>query len=280
MRNEITEDILYISLEEAKEEMWQRWYNLDLRKKALDFIGNIPRPLQEAPRAVLSRYIATPNFEFFHFAEVANKTELLPLVTEYIRDKFVLSNIDKLCLGEMPLYKRRDKNGHIIFEYKKIIDCTAFQGKPIGEIMTLWGEPLVDFHHRLLPTSLESIHLDVSAWCESNGGHAESYYQNFLALFICHGILFENFITNEEEDRFSKSVVFPAFKQVVDHFGIKPLIVPLVPHETASDIYWRCYPAELEEEVVRCLSKVKDSSGRQHAAQRNGKDSGSKRDKN
>ena len=32
-------------------------------------------------------------------------------------------------------------------------------------------------------------------------------------LFICHGILFENFITNEdEEERFSKSVVFPAFR--------------------------------------------------------------------
>jgi len=277
MRNEITEGKFYTSIEEAKEEIWARWHNPDLRKKVVDFIGKIPRPLQEAPRAVLDRNIATPNFEFFHFIKAANKTGLSLLVTEYIRDKFVTLNSDKLGLGKMPFYKGRDKRGRLLFKYRNVIDCTIFQGKPIGEIKTLWGEDLTDFHHRLLTAPSFAIDfLDASSWYKSNGGSAESYYHNYLSLFICHGVLFENFITNEEEERFSKSVVFPAFKQVVAHFGMKPLIVQLVPHDVASDIYWRCYPAELEAEVLRCLSecKTKDSSGHHHEGRYAEKDSG------
>lgn len=162
----------------------------------------------------------------------------------------------------------------------KVMDFRRLQMTRFADVRTLWGERLADFHHGLLSQSVSEIgRYDISPWYESHGEKAKEYYPYYLALFICHGILFENFITNGE-DRFTKSVVFPAFKQVVDHFGIKPLIVPLVPHETASDIYWRCYPAELEEEVLRCLSKVKDSSGHQHAAQCKGKNGGTKRDKN
>lgn len=140
----------------------------------------------------------------------------------------------------------------------RIIDFGKTENQPIETIKTKWGESLADFHHRLLTIAGLSIELsDASSWYKSNGKKAAGYYDKFLSLFLCHGILFENFITNEEEDRFSKSVVFPAFKQVVDHFGIKPLIVPLVPHETASTIYWRCYPAELEEEVAKCLKQSK-----------------------
>lgn len=75
---------------------------------------------------------------------------------------------------------------------------------------------------------------------------------------------------NKEEGRFSKSVVFPAFRQVVADFGLKPLIVQLVPHDVASDIYWRCYPADMEKEVIRCLCqcKAKNSSEQHDEARR------------
>jgi hypothetical protein len=269
MRNDSSN--FYTSLEDAKEEIWERWRNDALRKKVVDSIGTIPHPMQESPRAVLDRNIATPNYEFFHFIQQANKTGLPILVTEYIRDKFVTINSDKLGLGRMPFYRGRNKKGRLLFRYRNVIDCTIYQGKPIGEIKTLWGETLADFHHRLLTTTSFSIDiLDASSWYKSNGGNAENYYHNYLAMFICHGILFENFITNEEEERFSKSVVFPAFKQVVEHFGMKPLIVSLVPHDVASDIYWRCYPADIEEEVLRCLCQCEanQSSKRHDEAQR------------
>jgi hypothetical protein len=100
----------YTSLEEAKEEIWKRWHNMDLHMKVQDFIGNIPQPLQDAPKAVLDRNIATPNFEFFHFLELSSKTNLSPLVTEYISDKFVTNNVDKLALAKMPFYKGRNEN--------------------------------------------------------------------------------------------------------------------------------------------------------------------------
>jgi hypothetical protein len=60
----------YTPLEQAKEEIWKRWRNENLRRKVQDFIDNIPQPFQDAPKAVLFRQVATPNFEFFHFLEL------------------------------------------------------------------------------------------------------------------------------------------------------------------------------------------------------------------
>jgi len=259
MRNSGGKSDFYASLEEAKNEIWSRWRNLALRKKVADFIGSVPSPFQEAPKAVLDRNIATPNFEYFHFLKLAESASIAPLVTEYIGDKFVTLNFDKLGLGKMPFYKGRDKKKRILFECKSIIDCTKYQGKPFGEIKTFWGEHLVDFHHRLLPTRNGGFSFfDASAWYKSNGGNAERYYHNYLALFICNGILFENFITNEEEEeRFSKSVVYPAFRQVSQHFGLKPLIVPLYSEDKATDIYWRCYSPEIKAIVSEKLKEGK-----------------------
>ena len=284
MQNEITENDLYTSLEEAKEEIWRRWNNNNLRKKVADFIGEIPAHMQKNPEAVLDKNIATINKECARFIEVAAQTGLSPIIWEYLDDKFVDCNKDKLGLGKMAFLNGKDRKSQPIIQYQTIIRVEACNSRPFRHIETLWGEDFIRFHHRLLTqSSFDGFLFDGSAWFGSKGGSAKKYYPYFLALFICHGILFENFITNEEEpeERFSRSVVFPAFRQVVDHFGIKPLIVPLAPHDTASDIYWRCYPAELEAEVLRCLSKckAKDSSGHHHEGRCNSDYYGSKRDK-
>jgi hypothetical protein len=100
----------YTTLEQAKEEIWKRWRDVDLRRKVQDFIGNIPQPLQDALKGVLGRHIATPDFEFFHFLELSWKANLSPLITEYISDKFVTNNVDKLALAKMPFYKGRSEN--------------------------------------------------------------------------------------------------------------------------------------------------------------------------
>jgi hypothetical protein len=100
----------YTPLEQAKEEIWKRWRDKDLRLKVEEFLGDIPQPFQEAPKAVLSRQIGTPNFEFFRFLELSSKANLSPLITEYINDKFVTNNVDKLALAKMPFYKGRNGN--------------------------------------------------------------------------------------------------------------------------------------------------------------------------
>lgn len=271
---------IYTSLEEAREEIHRRWNDTSLRLKVEEVIASVPAFSRTEPKAYLWRPIATPNFEWFRFIELAGQVGLLPCLAEFTKDKFVSVNSDKYVLGKMPFFHRKNKKGETIFINKTIVDFNKYDGHLLNTVQTLWGEPFVEFHHRLVGLhSFQPEIAEVSSWFNLNGAKAAAYYHNYLTLFICHGILFENFITDEEEEeRFSRNVVFPAFREVVNHFGLKPLIVPLVPHETASDIYWRCYPSELEDEVLRCLSKckAKDSSGHHHAGRCDGKDSGSK----
>ncbi|MBI4686204.1 MAG: hypothetical protein HY756_00180 [Nitrospirae bacterium] len=128
----------------------------------------------------------------------------------------------------------------------------------ISKLRTTWDESLVDFHHRMLSIVAPQIELfDGSYWVKSNGGKAENYYVNLLTPFICHGILFENFVTNAEEQRFAEEVVYPAFKEVEQLFGLKPLILPLLPPHNASDKHWFCYSEKVEKEVLRCLDSWK-----------------------
>ncbi len=164
----------------------------------------------------------------------------------------------------------------------RIIDFGKTENQPIDLIKTKWGESLADFHHRLLTISGLSIELsDASSWYRSNGKQAAGYYDKFLSLFLCHGILFENFITNEEErlvvSTIFRTVVYPAFKKVVALFNEKPLIVRLLPVDQQKDRYWQCYPLEFKEEVERCLSHgiIKDSSGHHRAGRYDEKDNGS-----
>ncbi len=59
---------IYTPLSVAKEEIWRRWNDKALRKKVEDFLGvNLPEPFKNEPRAVMLRYIATPNFEASFF---------------------------------------------------------------------------------------------------------------------------------------------------------------------------------------------------------------------
>ncbi len=56
---------IYTPLSVAKEEIWRRWNDKELRKKVEDFLGgDIPEVFKKEPRATIFRYIATPNLEF------------------------------------------------------------------------------------------------------------------------------------------------------------------------------------------------------------------------
>lgn len=246
---------IYTPLEEAKEEIWRRWNDTVLRKKVSEYIGEVPAVFQDEPRAVLDRNIISPNYEISHFMGIVKQVSLKPLGWEYQEDKFCSKNPDKLGLAKMPFFHKRNKKGEAIYSYRTIVDCTYADGKQFSRIKTLWGEKFTDFHHRLLTLHAQEIEFaDGSKWYSSNGRCASKYYLYFLALFICYGILFENFVINEgEEERFSRAVVIPAFEQVATHFAVKPLIVQLLPSDKASDQYWRCYPDNIREEVERCL---------------------------
>lgn len=247
---------MYTPIEEAQTELWARWNNAALREEVLRYIGDLPEVFVNEPRAVLFRNIMTPNFEYIHYLELAKKVNLKHLGLEYVTDSFCTRNVDKVSLGRLPFFKKKDRIGNNVIQYNRIIDMMGCERKPINEIKTLWGESLVDFHHRILSAHSSDIELfDISSWHKFNGNSAKYYYPYYLALFICNGILFENFITNEEEEeRFSRTVVYPAFEEVVRLFGVKPLIVPLHNRDEVGGIYGNCYHHVLEQEVNSCHS--------------------------
>ncbi len=76
-----------------------------------------------------------------------------------------------------------------------------------------------------------------------------------MAFFICHGILFENFLLKGDEGNFTREIAWPAIQRVTKHFGLKPLIVRLLPEESKADPYWCWYPGHLEEEVRRLMAE-------------------------
>lgn len=242
---------IYTSLEVAREEIWKRWNDKELRKKVEEFFGEgILEAVRDEPRAVIVRQVASPNMEFFRFLELVKCTDLRPLVNEYVKDKFVSVNSCKLSLGKLSFFEKLNKKKCPILKHKKIINVDDSENKELLNINTIYGDRLVDFHHEMLRASIPEFDLnnlvDISDWCSVNGERANKYYYYFLAWFICNGILFENFLTDKNESDFTKKVVLPAFKKIKEEFGLKPLIVPIVKNIEAEDIFWRSYHKEAE----------------------------------
>jgi hypothetical protein len=241
---------LYTPLSVAKKEIWRRWKDKKLRKKVEKFLGRkVPKPFRKEPRAVLSRSIITPNVEFFHFLDQAKITTLIPLGLEGVEDKFCTKNYDKASLGKLAFFRKGDVRNRIKnIECKKnivnAVDMMASDGKRLCDVDTLWGESLVDFHHRMLTFYDSDIEkFDDFKWFGYQGkkGDIYKYYKNFFAFFICHGVLFENFITKRSEKEFTNNIVIKSYKEVKDKFGVTPLIVPLLPFKYDDHWYFRSY---------------------------------------
>jgi len=149
-------------------------------------------------------------------------------------------------------------------KYSRVIKLNENEKRKFNEINTLWGENFVDFHHRILSQRITGLQLfDASPWYASKGGKAKESYQYFIALFLCHGILFENFITDGREREFTLLVAKPSIEKIEKRFGLKPLLIQLA---LENDLNERYYPEDMASEVLRCLSKckAKDSSGHHH----------------
>lgn len=243
------EHYIYTSAEEAKEAIAERWKNEALRRKVELHVGEIPEPLRDQPRAWLGRYVASPDNEFFRFLELAERVNLKPLEIEALDDKFHKLNIDKMKLAEMAFLDPQNSNHP---KKAKIIHFKKSHMRSFNEVKTLWGENFVGFHHRLYNLYAANVQrFDVSTWFETHGKDAKSYYPHLLSLFVCHGILFEDFVTNAYEAEFFNDVVSPAFEQCTKRFGVRPLIVRIFSDEELSRQYSWCYPEYISSEVAK-----------------------------
>ncbi|NTW13592.1 MAG: hypothetical protein HGA31_00985 [Candidatus Moranbacteria bacterium] len=249
LRNELDE--IYTPLEEAKEEIWRRWNDKQLRERVIGLLGgDIPDVMREAPRAILSRQIPSPNFETLHFVEMTKDIGIRPAFFKYNNDKFVTKNEDKYYLAKMYFLNGIGKNGGRKLSSLKAIDIDRFDGKFLIDIRTLWGEGFIDFHDRVREMIIPSIDTcDISGNYERNGGIASKYYSYYITLFVCHGILFENYLLKEAYGCLTSDILLPAFKNIVESVGLKPLIVRLVPSESEEDVYWRYYPEIVENRI-------------------------------
>lgn len=252
--NEFDITRIYTPLAEAKREVWRRWNDPILRQKAIDYLGgNIPDVFKDGPRAVLSRHIISPNTEFEFFYSFAKEIGLDPLGLEGVKDNFCTINPEKAALGKMSFVKKELMNGgNACRESEKIIDLERCEGKRFCDIETLWGENLVDFHHRLLFASYPDVVLfDDFKWFVDNGYSIkpQEYYRKFFVFFVCFGVLFENFLLNKNESNFTKNIIDPIFSEIESVFGVRPLITPLSPIDDEAHSYWRCYPYSFKKLV-------------------------------
>lgn len=243
-------DDIYTPLEEAKKEIWRRWNDKELRKKVEEFLGgDIPEPFRKEPRAVLFRNIITADFEACRFFDLTRDFGIKPLGWEYLDDAFCTRNDDKLNLGRLPILKGVDKNKKYIVYYKKVINLMKSDNQKFCNIKTIDGENIINFHHKLVKNISDIEIQDGSDWITKKGRKAKDYYKYLFGLFVSNGILFENFLLNKDENEFTREIVKPAFKKVERQFGLKPLIVELLEKDKATDMYWWCYPGNIEKNI-------------------------------
>lgn len=142
----------------------------------------------------------------------------------------------------------------------KIVDFSKCDGKNLSNMKTLWGENFVDFHHRILSDFNkkfgEKIH-DASKWIARKKTFKE-FYTDYFLLFTYYGILFETYLTNEDELDFTEKVALPVFNKVQNIAGIKPLVVRLIPDSEESNLYWWCYPSKIKK-LMRMMVLMEES---------------------
>ena len=248
-------EFLYTPLDVAQAEIRRRWRDPSLKKAVLSFLdGQLPPLIGNAPCAWLARHIKSPTLECAQFLRLATDAHLTPICSEFTVDKFVTRNLDKYRLAKMYFHFGNGHNNSDRIETVKIIDFNSANGRRLDEITTLWGESFVGFHHRLSRESFPSFSCDsdVSDWMRL-WGTIQAAYTRYFALLTCFSVLFENFSLNGREGEFTRTVVLPAFHATVARFGVKPLIVRLMPPETEYDLYWYCYPAALKPIVDASL---------------------------
>ena len=248
---------IYTPLEEAHVEVRRRWEDLDLRRRVEEFLGGVPPGAGDGPRAFLCRSVQTPNREFFHFMEQALSLGVAPYAVEYGDDRFCGMNSDKIGIVRMTFSQGTNKRGEAIIRRRFIVAGNTCLGVPFNRLATYWGENLVHFHRRLVQEYCPGVQPeDESEWIHSRGVKPQDYYPAYLARFLCHGVLLESYLETPHEAPFTRDVALPAFESVVARFGMKPLIVPLLPPETAADPSWTWYDREVEKFVVDELSSA------------------------
>lgn len=252
-------DFIYTPLGEAVrllEERQSTRIHPDLDR---DGILDVPPIMRQKRAAILFRQVATPNHEMHLAMSLARQFGLNLIIWEYHADQFVSLNHCKRALGRMGFFSGIGRNGGRRMDYLNIVDFPRVDGQPLGEVRTLWGQPLVDFHHQLLleefPQISQASLFDATSWLERHGGRARHYYKAFTMLLIRHAILLETFEMSGAELQFTQEIFIPAMRDIISAFGVKPLVARIEEVDVEGDEYWLNYPGRLRAKVRGLLPR-------------------------
>ena len=239
-------EVFFTSLAEALTEIQRRRQDPELFKKVTNYLnGDVPEHFKgDKPILYLARHIATPNFETLRFIEVCKDKNLPLVISQDLKGKFVTNNALKKSLGKMSVVRSTARNGDEITENFTIINFDECQGKLFCDINTCFNEKLSDFHMCLLkeiyPKEIKVV--DESDWIDKNNReNLIEQYKKMLALLIVNGIMFESY--PPEEASLVKETLKPAFEYITSMFGLKPLIVELIPPHMEEEKNWNGYPS-------------------------------------
>lgn len=240
---------LFTPLVEAVAEIHRRRERSDLKQQVEAFLhGDLPDYLRgPQPVLYLARHVATPNFETLRFAELARPFGLPMVIGQDTNDKFVAHNAMKCALGKLPVQRR---NEHAQLETITVIDFAAAQGVRLRDVVTLSAQPLPDFHAGLMRmAALDDVQVtDDAAWIDrQQRGNLLEHYKRFLALFVAHGVMLENY--EDEDAPLVRDVLEPAFAFIEWQFGVAPLICDLAAGSGAHPGDWNAYPGTLRSHL-------------------------------
>ncbi len=235
----------YTDFDSLKIELQRRHGDLQLKSEIEKFFStDWPHFVDKAktPFAFLSRSIFSPTMEMLFFHDILSKYNLNPLFLEYPGD-FVSINNEKLYLAKLRFFERT-RNNKICYSTKNIVDFQKWEGKPMSEVKTVWDENLIEFHHKFFYKSFpDSEIINISSWFNNvRNKHGKFYYLSYLALAICHGVHFENYLfRNKSESDFFNEKIRDSIEEAVRLFGHRPLIYPVLPLKDEDDNKWLYY---------------------------------------
>ncbi|MFA7209124.1 MAG: hypothetical protein WC120_02455 [Parcubacteria group bacterium] len=248
-------DGIYVSLDEAREELKKRWADVELRKRIEEELGDkfLP-PFKDMPRAVLNRQVASPDNGFVFLYQCAKYVGAEPLAWEESEDIFVSFNEEKKGLGRLRVTLENGEKATV-----DVMDFHTNEKKKLNECVLKNGEKLVDFHHNLCKISGYEMEIyDNPEWRKKVQDVSGYYYYTMLHL-IAHGILFETFSFDDREKGeagFVEKIVLPNIERVEKEFGLRPLIVRLYPEDQTDDedFYWWSYPPGVNKHIIDCAN--------------------------
>lgn len=227
----------YTPFDEAITQLRKRCIDQQLRAKVESFRRYCPPDfIPSEPFAALSRFVITPNREYELFTTRAFAAGLRPLCLDHEKDFYTPINPEKYRLCR-PVFEMAPNHNRVLRLPIKDFSTIHAGRRRLNELQLRNGMRLCDFHRELRkcsPISRDCIYHDFSDWFSS--AKLDNYfYLHYLSLFICDGILFDNFLSADAEEwRFAYRRVLPAINKAVELFGVKPLIVQLFPRESET----------------------------------------------